>query len=59
MLGIDLSPIQPEWLPENVRFMVDDCEAEWLNGSDWDYAHFRQMAGIVAQIDKVIHQTAE
>lgn len=26
ILGVDLSPIQPEWVPPNVRFMVDDVE---------------------------------
>lgn len=26
VLGVDLSPIQPEWVPPNVRFMVDDIE---------------------------------
>ncbi len=26
VLGVDLSPIQPEWVPPNVRFMVDDVE---------------------------------
>ncbi|KAL8295677.1 hypothetical protein RB600_001241 [Gaeumannomyces tritici] len=31
ILGIDLSPIQPEYVPPNVRFMVDDVESEWLH----------------------------
>jgi hypothetical protein len=26
ILGIDLSPIQPIWVPPNVRFMVDDVD---------------------------------
>jgi hypothetical protein len=26
ILGIDLSPIQPVWVPPNVKFMVDDFE---------------------------------
>jgi hypothetical protein len=30
VLGIDLSPIQPEWVPPNVRFMVDDVEYVFL-----------------------------
>jgi hypothetical protein len=28
VLGIDLSPIQPVWVPPNVKFMVDDAEQE-------------------------------
>jgi hypothetical protein len=27
----DLSPIQPIWVPPNVRFMVDDVESPWLH----------------------------
>jgi len=34
VLGLDLSPIQPHWIPSNVRFMVDDVEDEWIHGSD-------------------------
>ncbi|KAK1855538.1 methyltransferase domain-containing protein [Colletotrichum chrysophilum] len=30
--GADLSPIQPDWIPPNVRFIVDDVEDEWLVG---------------------------
>lgn len=27
ILGMDLSPIQPEWVPPNVQFVVDDVES--------------------------------
>lgn len=27
--GIDLSPIQPDWAPSNVKFEIDDVEDEW------------------------------
>ena len=29
VLGIDLSPVQPDWVPPNCRFEVDDFELEW------------------------------
>lgn len=29
--GLDLSPIQPNYVPENLDFYVDDIELEWLN----------------------------
>lgn len=42
VLGIDLSPIQPEWVPSNVHFMVDDAESEWVHPRDhFDYIHTR------------------
>lgn len=54
ILGTDLSPIQPEWLPENVRFMIDDCEADWANGSDWDFVHMRQLVGLIKDPEAVV-----
>lgn len=42
ILGVDLSPIQPEWVPPNVKFMVDDVESPWLRPVDhFDYIHAR------------------
>ncbi|KAK4145769.1 S-adenosyl-L-methionine-dependent methyltransferase [Dichotomopilus funicola] len=42
VLGVDLSPIQPEWVPPNVRFMVDDIESPWLHPRNYfDYVHSR------------------
>jgi hypothetical protein len=38
--GIDLSPIQPVWVPANVDFLVDDCEEEWLD-RNVDLVHLR------------------
>ncbi|KAK4145804.1 S-adenosyl-L-methionine-dependent methyltransferase [Dichotomopilus funicola] len=39
--GVDLSPIQPHWLPPNVDFIVDDIEDEWMHANDFDFAHLR------------------
>lgn len=45
VLGLDLSPIQPTWVPSNLRFVVDDVEEdEWIHGSDCDYMHLRMTA---------------
>ncbi|KAG4422174.1 hypothetical protein IFR04_004680 [Cadophora malorum] len=42
ILGVDLSPIQPNWVPPNVRFMVDDVESPWLKPPNYyDYIHSR------------------
>ncbi|EHK39611.1 hypothetical protein TRIATDRAFT_231677 [Trichoderma atroviride IMI 206040] len=46
--GIDLSPIQPQWVPPNVSFMVDDAEAEWLiPPQSLDYIHIRHMTSSI------------
>ncbi|KAK4238335.1 Phosphoethanolamine N-methyltransferase [Achaetomium macrosporum] len=40
--GIDLSPIQPNFVPENVHFFVDDFEEEWVDPENkYDYIHLR------------------
>jgi len=48
VLGIDLSPIQPQWVPPNVRFLVDDAEAEWIYSTNsLDYVHIRHMTSSI------------
>lgn len=56
VLGIDLSPIQPVWLPPNVKFLIDDCEDEWLNGDGWDLIHFRTMSAVLKNVPKMCEQ---
>ncbi|KAI0011878.1 S-adenosyl-L-methionine-dependent methyltransferase [Xylariaceae sp. FL0662B] len=43
VVGCDLSPIQPIWVPSNVTFVIDDVTDEWAHGDDWDLVHIRQM----------------
>ncbi|KAK4205053.1 S-adenosyl-L-methionine-dependent methyltransferase [Triangularia verruculosa] len=49
IIGNDLSPIQPRWVPPNVRFLVDDVEMDWVQVGEgvkpYDYIHCRYMAG--------------
>ncbi|KAF9878194.1 methyltransferase domain-containing protein [Colletotrichum karsti] len=43
--GIDLSPIWPDWVPPNVKFVVDDAEAEWFHERDsFDFIRLGNMA---------------
>ncbi|GKT64988.1 methyltransferase domain-containing protein [Colletotrichum tofieldiae] len=45
VIGIDLSPIQPEFVPPNVHFFVDDAEVGWVYPENtFDYVHLRNMA---------------
>lgn len=43
VLGTDLSPIQPEFVPPNCRFEVDDADDEWVYSERFDYVHLRMM----------------
>ncbi|KAI1338850.1 S-adenosyl-L-methionine-dependent methyltransferase [Xylariaceae sp. FL0016] len=47
VMGIDLSPIQPGWVPANCKFILDDIEDTWENGPDWDFTHLRNMIPIL------------
>ncbi|KAF9880194.1 hypothetical protein CkaCkLH20_02148 [Colletotrichum karsti] len=43
VIGIDLSPIQPNFTHSNVKFEVDDIEEEWNYSQPFDYIHSRMM----------------
>ncbi|KAI6784792.1 uncharacterized protein J7T54_007885 [Emericellopsis cladophorae] len=55
----DLSPIQPYWVPVNVKFYVDDVEAEWMNGDDFDFVHLRNMIAVLRAPVDVLRQAYE
>ncbi|KAM7214214.1 Trans-aconitate 2-methyltransferase [Rhypophila decipiens] len=57
VLGLDLSPIQPQWVPPNVRFVIDDVEDEWASGSGWDFVHFRSMALVLRDLQRAVDQS--
>ncbi|KPM35459.1 hypothetical protein AK830_g11128 [Neonectria ditissima] len=56
VMGLDLSPIQPVWVPTNVKFLVDDVEDEWLNGDDFDFVHLRNMIPILKSPVNLLRQ---
>lgn len=55
--GIDLSPIQPTWVPPNVKFLVDDIEDEWVHGDGFGLVHFRTMASVLKNVPQTIVKT--
>lgn len=55
ILGVDLSPIQTEWVPPNVRFMVDDVEDTWLKEDDfYDLVHGRHITPAIKDFPGLI-----
>ncbi|EHK39969.1 uncharacterized protein TrAtP1_005992 [Trichoderma atroviride] len=55
VIGTDLSPIQPPWVPINVRMFIEDSEEpEWLHGSDFDLVHFRQMTHVFRNLQGLL-----
>lgn len=47
VIGIDLSPIQPSWIPPNLKFEVDDYNMDWLDQDKYDLVHARELLGTV------------
>lgn len=46
VIGTDLSPVQPGWVPPNLRFEIDDCTKEWTWGPNhFDFVHMRYLFG--------------
>ncbi|GME63079.1 Methyltransferase type 11 [Neofusicoccum parvum] len=56
VLGNDLSPIQPRWTPPNVKFEVDDVEAEWAYPQKFDLVHSRYMLASIADWPRYVSQ---
>jgi SAM-dependent methyltransferase len=57
VIGIDLSPIQPTWVPPNVQFIVDDAESDWMFSEDsFDYIHIRGLLGSIKDWPKLLKQ---
>ncbi|KAH8889718.1 S-adenosyl-L-methionine-dependent methyltransferase [Thozetella sp. PMI_491] len=56
VIGVDLSPIQPAWVPPNLRFVVDDIEdeASWIHGDDVDFMHLRFILNFLTDVPKLV-----
>ncbi|KAK0624223.1 S-adenosyl-L-methionine-dependent methyltransferase [Immersiella caudata] len=52
VIGIDVSPIQPAWVPPNVRFEIDDVTQPWtFPPSTFDFIHIRWLFGSIKDWD--------
>ena len=56
LLGNDLSPIQPSFVPPNVKFEIDDAEAEWVYSQKFDFIHCRYMIGSIRDWPRLVQQ---
>jgi len=55
VVGNDLNPIQPSWVPSNVKFEVDDVEEEWTYKDNYfDYIHMRSLCGSIANWERLL-----
>jgi ubiquinone/menaquinone biosynthesis C-methylase UbiE len=57
IIGTDISPVQPKWVPPNLTFEVDDLEAEWLyRPGSYDLIHIRFMFLAIKDYPAVLAQ---
>ncbi|KAH7124760.1 S-adenosyl-L-methionine-dependent methyltransferase [Dactylonectria macrodidyma] len=57
--GIDLSPIQPPFVPPNVSFYVDDLEDDWTFSTKFDFIFSRFMTGSIRNWPRYLKQCYE
>ncbi|RYP63180.1 hypothetical protein DL771_009411 [Monosporascus sp. 5C6A] len=57
VIGTDLSPIQPYWVPPNCQFEIDNAELPWtwLEGT-FDYIHIRFLLGSISDWSRLFKQ---
>ncbi|KAJ4244349.1 hypothetical protein NW762_014476 [Fusarium torreyae] len=49
VVGTDISPIQPGWVPPNLKFEIEDCTQEWtFEPNSFDYVHMRYLYGSIS-----------
>ncbi|KEZ45881.1 hypothetical protein SAPIO_CDS1250 [Scedosporium apiospermum] len=48
VIGTDISPIQPGWVPPNLKFEIEDCTLPWTFApNSFDYIHMRWLIGSI------------
>lgn len=59
VVGVDLSPIQPLWVPPNLKFVVDDIEDSWMLGDGYEFMHMRCISPWLKDQPTVLQQAYE
>ncbi|PHH60645.1 hypothetical protein CDD81_1396 [Ophiocordyceps australis] len=55
--GVDLSPIQPSFVPPNVSFFIDDLEDEWTFTYKFDFIYARMLTASISDWPKFMRQS--
>jgi SAM-dependent methyltransferase len=56
VLGTDISPIQPEQVPPNCEFLIDDCTKDWIFHSKFDFIHTRAIVAVIKDWPRLLEQ---
>ncbi|KAH6885725.1 S-adenosyl-L-methionine-dependent methyltransferase [Thelonectria olida] len=57
VIGTDISPTQPAWVPPNLTFQIDDAQLDWtFEPESFDFIHVRYMHGAINDWPKLYEQ---
>jgi len=56
VIAMDIGVFDPEYLPQNVSFEIDDAEEEWTFTEPFDFVHMRNLAGAFSSWKAVYSQ---
>jgi len=59
VIGVDLSPIQPQWVAPNVHFFVENVEQPWSYSHKFDFIFGRYLISSFKDYGGVIRQATE
>ncbi|KAH6980459.1 S-adenosyl-L-methionine-dependent methyltransferase [Ilyonectria destructans] len=55
VIGVDITPMQPEWVPPNLEFQIDDMNKDWTF-APFDLIHIRYLQGGIANWSNLYSQ---
>lgn len=57
VIGTDISPIQPSWVPPNCSFQIEDAQLEWTFAPEsFDFVHMRALYGSISDWGELYKQ---
>ncbi|RYP40580.1 hypothetical protein DL767_001580 [Monosporascus sp. MG133] len=57
VIGTDISPTQPSWVPPNLSFQIDDAQLDWtFKPESFDFIHIRYMHAAIADWPRFYEQ---
>ncbi|XWW99222.1 hypothetical protein V2A60_007231 [Cordyceps javanica] len=57
IVGTDISPIQPNWVPPNCSFYIEDAQLNWtFEAASFDFIHIRAMYGSIDDWGRLYRQ---
>ena len=57
VVGVDVSPLQPQVIPPNLKFLIDDIEEDWAQDANpFDYIHARYLVPQIKNWPRLVQQ---